>query len=296
MIKKIGIHGSQIRTDFIEYFNILYNKLVQLNIEIFIYKPFLTNISENTNLNLTVKGTFTSFYDIDPDLNLMICVGGDGTFLEAVSIVRTLEIPLVGVNSGRLGFLTNISKNEIEIALDDIFSGNYKIENRTLLELSSTSAIFPDFNFALNEFTVHKQDKSSMIAINTFINGKFLNSYIADGLIISTSTGSTAYSLSAGGPILVPESNSFVITPIAPHNLNARPLVVPDNSLISLTIQSRTENCLISLDHRSMPIDSLFELSIKKADFSIRMLHLPHYDFFNTLRHKLMWGVDLRNL
>lgn len=296
MIKKIGIHGSQIRTDFIDYFNILYNKLVLLNTEIFIYKPFLNNISENTDLNIVVKGTFTSFYDIDPDIDLMICVGGDGTFLEAVSIVRTLGIPLVGVNSGRLGFLTNISKNEIENAFDDIYSGNYKIENRTLIELSSTSAIFPDFNFALNECTVHKQDKSSMITINTQINGKFLNSYMADGLIISTSTGSTAYSLSAGGPILVPESNSFIISPIAPHNLNVRPLVVPDNSLINLTMLSRTENCLISLDHRSMPIDSLSELSIKKADFPIRMLQLPHSDFFNTLRNKLMWGVDLRNV
>ncbi len=296
MVKKIGLHGSKIRPDFYEYFNILYNKLHKSNAEIYIFKSFLDNIIDNTQLNLNIKGTFTNFYDLEPDLDLMICIGGDGTFLEAVSIVRTLNIPLVGVNSGKLGFLTNISKNEIENAIDAIFSGNYSIESRTLIELTSSSSVFPDFNFALNEFTIHKLDKSSMIAINTDLNGRFLNSYIADGLIISTPTGSTAYSLSAGGPILIPASNSFIICPLAPHNLNARPLVIPDNSVITLTIQSKSENCLISLDHRSIPIDSMSELKIQKADFSIKMLHLPDYDFFNTLRHKLMWGVDLRNL
>ena len=296
MIKKIGLHGSQIRPDFLEYFKILYNKLSNSSFELYIYQPFFNNIQENCQFSMSVKGTFSNFYDLEPDLDLMICIGGDGTFLEAVSIVRTLNIPLVGVNSGRLGFLTNISKDEITNAIDAIIAGNYTLENRTLLELSSSSSIFPDFNYALNEFTIHKLDKSSMIAINTHLNGRYLNSYIADGLIISTPTGSTAYSLSAGGPIVIPDSNSFIICPLAPHNLNARPLVVPDNSIITLNIQSKSENCLVSLDHRSIPIDSLSELKIQKAEFSIRMLNLPDYDFFNTLRHKLMWGVDLRNI
>lgn len=295
MIKKIGLHGNRINTDFFEYFSLLIKKLNEQNVEIFINQTFLENINESYANQINAKGTFTCFYDLEPDLDLMICIGGDGTFLEAVSIVRTLNIPIVGVNSGHLGFLTNISKNEIESSLDAIFSDNFTIETRTLLELSSQSTIFPDFNFALNDLTIHKLDTSSMIAINASINGEFLNCYRADGLIISTATGSTAYSLSAGGPILVPNDNNFVISPIAPHNLNARPIVVPDNSIITLSIQSRTENCLISLDHRSIAIDSSAELTIKKADFNIKMLQSPQYNFFNTLRYKLMWGADPRN-
>jgi len=232
---------------------------------------------------------------LNPDIDLMICVGGDGTFLEAVTIVRTLNIPIVGINSGRLGFLTNISKNEIESSINSIFEGNYNIESRYLLELTSPSPLFPDFNFALNDITVHKLDTSSMIEINALLNENFLNCYRADGLIVSTSTGSTAYSLSVGGPILLPDANGFVISPIAPHNLNARPMVIPDNYIIKLTIQSRTENCLISLDHRSIAIDSSAELTIKKSSFSIKILQCSDNNFFSTLRQKLMWGVDARN-
>ncbi len=295
MIKKIGLHGNRINSDFFEYFSLLIKKIQEQNVEIFINKTFLENINEYYVNQINEKGTFTCFYDLEPDLDLMICIGGDGTFLEAVSIVRTLNIPIVGVNSGHLGFLTNISKNEIESSLNAIFADNFTIETRTLLELSSQSTIFPDFNFALNDITIHKLDTSSMIAINASLNGEFLNCYRADGLIISTATGSTAYSLSAGGPILVPNANSFVISPIAPHNLNARPVVVPADSIITLSIQSRTENCLISLDHRSIAIDSSVELTIKRADFNVKMLQCPQYNFFNTLRYKLMWGADPRN-
>lgn len=295
MIKKIGLHGNLINPNFSEYFSVLCNIITEHNVDIFVHQTFLENINENYANRINAKGTFTCFYDLEPDLDLMICIGGDGTFLEAVSIVRTLNIPIVGINSGHLGFLTNISKNEIESSLNAIFSDNFTIETRTLLELSSPSTIFPDFNFALNDLTIHKLDTSSMIAINASINGEFLNCYRADGLIISTATGSTAYSLSAGGPILVPNANCFVISPIAPHNLNARPVVVPDTSIITLTIQSRTENCLISLDHRSIAIDSSAELTIKRADFNVKMLQCPQYNFFNTLRYKLMWGADPRN-
>jgi len=295
MIKKIGLHGNRINPDFYEYFSLLCKKLSDKKVEIFVFQTFLENINKNYPNKFNVKGTFTCFYYLEPDINLMICIGGDGTFLEAVSIVRTLNIPIVGVNSGQLGFLTNISKNEIENAFNAIFSGNYLIQERTLLKLSSPSAIFPDFNFALNELTIHKLDTSSMIAINASVNSEYLNRYRADGLIISTATGSTAYSLSAGGPILVPEENNFVISPIAPHNLNVRPLVVPDTAVITLTIQSRTKKCLISLDHRSIAIDSSAQLTIKKADFTIKILQSLQYNFFNTLRYKLMWGADPRN-
>lgn len=295
MAKKIGIYGNKIRSEFLEYFKLLVNIVQKSGSDIYVYKPLVENVAENYNIMLQPKGTFTNFYDIEPGLSLMICIGGDGTFLEAVTVVRTLDIPLVGVNSGKLGFLTNISKNEIEKAVEDILAGKFSVETRTLLELCSSSNIFPDFNFALNEFTIQKYDKSSMIAINTEINGRFLNSYIADGLIISTSTGSTAYSLSAGGPIMVPGSKNFIICPLAPHNLNARPLVVPDDTIITLKVQSKSEFCLVSLDHRSVSIDATSELTVKKAEFSIKMLHLPDYDFFSTLKHKLMWGIDLRN-
>lgn len=295
MIKKIALFGNKIKPEFFEHFLILCNKLINENVEILIYKPLLENINDDFSKLLNVNGTFTCFYDLNPDVDLMICIGGDGTFLEAVSIVRTLNIPIVGINSGHLGFLTNISKNEIETSINSIFEGNYNIESRNLLELTSPSPMFPDFNFALNDLTVHKLDTSSMIEINASLNGNFLNCYRADGLIISTATGSTAYSLSVGGPILLPDANGFVISPIAPHNLNARPMVIPDNYEIKLTIQSRTDNCLVSLDHRSIAIDSSAELTIKKSSFSIKILQCPNNNFFLTLRNKLMWGVDARN-
>jgi len=295
MIKKIALFGNKIKPEFFGYFLILCNKLIEEKVEIYIYKTFLENFDVQFSKILNVNGTYTCFYDLNPDIDLMICVGGDGTFLEAVTIVRTLNIPIVGINSGRLGFLTNISKNEIESSINSIFEGNYNIESRYLLELTSPSPLFPDFNFALNDITVHKLDTSSMIEINALLNENFLNCYRADGLIVSTSTGSTAYSLSVGGPILLPDANGFVISPIAPHNLNARPMVIPDNYIIKLTIQSRTENCLISLDHRSIAIDSSAELTIKKSSFSIKILQCSDNNFFSTLRQKLMWGVDARN-
>ncbi len=295
MIKKIALFGNKIKSEFFEYFLILCNKLIDEKVEILIYKPFLENINVQFSKLLNVNGTYTNFYDLNPDIDLMICVGGDGTFLEAVTIVRTLNIPIIGINSGRLGFLTNISKNEIESSINSIFAGNYTIETRNLLELTSSSPLFPDFNFALNDITIHKLDTSSMIEINASLNGNFLNCYRADGLIISTATGSTAYSLSVGGPILLPDANGFVISPIAPHNLNARPMVIPDSYAITLTIQSRTENCLISLDHRSIAIDSSAELIIKKSNFSIKIIQCHNNNFFSTLRHKLMWGADARN-
>jgi len=223
-------------------------------------------------------------------------MGGDGTMLAAVSIIRDSGIPIAGINFGRLGFLANIQKNDIEKALAEILSGNYSIQPRALLSVETAdSDLFQGENFALNDITVFRYDTSSMITVDAKINKELLNSYWADGLIIATPTGSTAYSLSCGGPIIMPGSGNFVITPISPHNLNVRPIVVSDSITLHLKIESRTENFILSCDSKSetLPVDT--ELIIKKAPFSINLIRLENDSYFSTLREKLLWGIDVRN-
>ncbi|WP_372644489.1 NAD kinase, partial [Ancylomarina sp.] len=217
-------------------------------------------------------------------------------FLDAVTVVQDSGIPIVGVNSGRLGFMADIAREEIPAAISDIFEGNYSIEERTLLKVQTKdNGLFKDFNYALNEFTVHKKDSASMITIHTYIDGEYLNSYWADGLIIATPTGSTAYSLSVGGPILIPNTQNFVISPISPHNLTVRPIVLPNHQEITLKVEGRSDSYLASLDSRSVSFEALNELKISKADFKIKVLKLKTHSFYSTLRNKLMWGVDKRN-
>ena len=201
----------------------------------------------------------------------------------------------MGINTGRLGFLARVSSEDIRESIDNFLLGNYKIEQRSLLEVSTDNDLFGKRNFALNELTVHKNDNASMIIIHTYINGEFLNSYWADGLIVSTPTGSTAYSLSVGGPIVAPGSNNFIIAPIAPHNLNMRPMVVSDDSEITLKIEGRTDRSLVSLDSRMQRIDASCVMKIKKAKYLINLVQFPNQTFFKTLRHKLHWGLDKRN-
>ena len=229
-------------------------------------------------------------------VDFMLSLGGDGTLLGTLAYLKNTSIPVIGVNLGRLGFLSLVPKNEIEQALHSLQNGHFKLEKRTVLELHSENNLFAPFNYALNDFTIHKRDSGSMITIETYLNGDYFNSYWADGIIVCTPTGSTAYSLSCGGPIIFPESNNFAITPVAPHNLTIRPVIVPDSSIISFKVKGRGANCLVSLDARYHSIDNINEIAIQKAGFMLNLVKLNNQNFINTLREKLNWGFDSRNL
>ncbi|PKP17718.1 MAG: NAD kinase [Bacteroidetes bacterium HGW-Bacteroidetes-21] len=295
-MKKIAFYGRNIPDDFKSSMTIMLQWIKSNKLETYVYHSFFESLHQlGFTEEMKVKSTFTGHQDMPKGLDAVFCIGGDGTFLEAVSLVKDAGIPLIGINSGRLGFLANITIDELPTALDLIQEGEFVIEERSLLQLKSDQFSFPGYDSALNEFTVYKRDSSSMISIKTSINGVYLNTYWADGLIISTPTGSTAYSLSVGGPILAPDSNVFVLSPIAPHNMTVRPLVVSNESEITLIVESRSGNCMVSLDHHSCTIDSGIELHIRKADYKINMIRLKNQNFYNTLRQKLMWGADKRN-
>jgi len=227
--------------------------------------------------------------------DFVISIGGDGTLLETVTHVGRSETPVLGLNTGRLGFLATTNEEMILAAIEAIESDNFELDSRMLLKVESTEDIFGNLNYGLNEVTVLKQDTSSMITVHTYINDEFLNSYWADGLIIATPTGSTGYSLSCGGPVVMPHSNNLIITPVSPHNLNVRPLVVSDNSTISLEVESRSNYFMASIDSRSTIIQSGLKLQIKKEDFEAKLIKFDGYSFVNTLRKKLNWGLDARN-
>ncbi len=228
-------------------------------------------------------------------MDFVISIGGDGTLLDTISRVGSWEVPVLGINTGRMGFLATIAKEEIALAAQDLLAGRYALEDRSLVCLESSIPLFDGLNFGLNEFTIHKRDTSSMITVHTYIDDDYLNSYWSDGLIVSTPTGSTGYSLSCGGPLISPIARNFVITPVSPHNLNVRPIVVSDDSEITFNIEGRSEKFLVSLDSRSTPIDASVELKIKKEKFVAKLVKFPNYSFFDTLRQKLNWGYDMRN-
>lgn len=225
----------------------------------------------------------------------LFSLGGDGTLLDTVRYVGCRQIPILGINLGRLGFLAGTGANEIEFAIDSLLKGTFLLDPRTLIHLESSKPIFQDHPYALNDFTIHRKDSSSLIKIHTYLNGEFLCTYWADGLIVSTPTGSTGYSMSCGGPIIFPQSNSFVITPVAPHNLNVRPLIISDSSIVSFEIEGRAEQFLCTLDARSEAINSSVTLAIKKEDFVVNLIRLEGQNFLHTLQTKLYWGVDKRN-
>ncbi|MDO5104342.1 NAD kinase [Capnocytophaga sp.] len=241
--------------------------------------------------------SFSKFSDLDPSFDVMLTIGGDGTILRAITFVRNLNIPILGINVGRLGFLAMAQKDEIKHTLQLLRSKAYNISERSVIEIitSNERQAISDINFALNEITVTRKNTASMITINTELNGEFLTSYWADGLIISTPTGSTGYSLSCGGPVITPESKNFVITPIAPHNLNARPLVISDDTEIKLTVSGREKKYFVSLDSRIETLSNKTAIIVRKADFSIKMIRLENESFIKTLRNKLLWGEDNRN-
>jgi NAD+ kinase len=290
---RVAIHGLSLKTEFLPILGSLFEKLQSLGVSI-----CLTPILEQQLRQLSpLAPTYQILHrpeDFD-GLDFFLSIGGDGTLLDSVCVVGNKEIPILGLNTGRLGFLANVATDKIGEAIEELARGNYQIESRILLSLTSSKKLFHGVNFALNEFTIHKKDTSSMITVHTFIDGKYLNSYWADGLIVATPTGSTGYSLSCGGPLITPGAKNFVITPVSPHNLNVRPIIVSDEAEISFEIEGRTDKFMISLDSRSTSVASEVKLSVKKEAFSAKLVKLPSYHFFDTLRQKLNWGLDLRN-
>ncbi len=265
------------------------------NIKFYLEKEFANILNRGSNIKLDYT-IFSSYKDLDKSFNLMITIGGDGTLLRSISFVRNLEIPIIGINTGRLGFLATLNQDLLKPKLEKIIKGEFKIENRTLLEVIIDDQKSNDFPFALNEITVGRKNTTSMIKIRTNLDGEFLNSYWADGLIISTPTGSTGYSLSCGGPIMSPQSQTLALTPIAPHNLNARPIIIPDNTEIELSVSGREDFHLLSLDSRIISVKNENSITIRKADFKIMIAHLFEDNFYKTLRNKLLWGEDKRNI
>ena len=247
---------------------------------------------------ITIPGkysTFNSGEDLDLSIDCLISLGGDGTLLDTVTLVKDSGIPVLGINYGRLGFLASIGKEELHSALNALVNRKYVLDKRTLLHLDADVPIFDDMPYALNEFTLHKKDTSPMIKIHTYLNGEFLNTYWADGLIVATPTGSTGYSLSCNGPVVFPDSASFVITPVAPHNLNIRPIIVPDNTIVSFEVEGRTDGFLCTLDSRREIVTKEIQLAVKKEIFGFNLIRLNENNFLQTLRNKLSWGLDKRN-
>lgn len=292
---KVAVFGTSVPQNFSPVLQEFFGFFEQQKIEVQLFRPFYEFLTNNLGVEPYYTSFFESHTDFDTGNSFIFSVGGDGTFLHSVVHIRNFDIPVVGVNSGRLGFLADISKNHIKSALTNIFKGNYSIVERALLRVEYSNGEAPEFNYALNELAVFKSDSSSMIRITSKCDNQLLNNYWADGLIIATPTGSTAYSLSVGGPILTPDSENFVITPLAPHNLTIRPVVVPDKYEIGLKVDGRGSHFLTSLDYRSEAVEFSTELKIKKANVTLKTLQLPRQDFFNTLRNKLMWGYDKRN-
>lgn len=289
---RVGIFGSQYQVEKQSLIRRLFEKLSLLEAEVYVDTNFYTFLSDQLGYAPVVKGTLTETEPLS--LDFALSVGGDGTFLRTATHINKQNIPILGINTGRLGFLADIGSNEIEDTLDEIFKNYYRIEERTLLRLHTDEPVFDGNKYALNEIAVMKRDTSSMLTIETSLDDEFLTYYQADGLIIATPTGSTAYSLSVNGPIIEPRSKSFVLSPIAPHSLNVRPLVITDTTTIRLRVGSRSDSFLVALDGRSEVYPVGNEIVISKADHTIKVIKRYNHTFYETLREKLMWGADIR--
>lgn len=293
---KIAIFGQYYHYNTHDCIETLLNAVANTKAQVFIEKEFF-KIIQKEHPKSSCLGSFKTFEIIDKSFDLMVSIGGDGTILRATTYIGNLDIPIVGINTGRLGFLATIQPNQIKEAFNQIINHQYNISERTLLSVKTNPKHkeLTEINFALNEIAVSRKNTTSMITVNTKLNGEYLTSYWSDGLIISTPTGSTGYSLSCGGPVITPNADALVITPIAPHNLNARPFVIPDNTEIELKVDGREDFYLMSLDSRIITLHNSTIITIKKADFKIKMVELLHESFINTLRKKLLWGEDKRN-
>jgi NAD+ kinase len=295
-LKKAAIYGQSYAISSEKEIKTLLNVLEKNNIEFYIESEFYNLLIKSDVLEDTHK-SFLGFNDLDSSFDIMFTIGGDGTFLRSVTHVRDLDIPILGINSGRLGFLAIVAKDVIEESIELVINGHYTIQERTLISVKTTPKIkgLSELNFALNEVTIAKKNTTSMIGVKTNLNGEYLTNYWADGLIISTPTGSTGYSLSCNGPVIMPDSKNLVITPIAPHHLNARPMVISDETKIELEVDSREKKFLISLDSRVTTVPKETKIFIEKTDFTIKSILPNNQSFLKTLRSKLLWGEDIRN-
>jgi len=291
---RIAIYGRDFNDTVLPYVQEVFNHLASHNVQPVLYSKFKTSLHGKINLP---KNTviFHNHVELKERADVLISLGGDGTLLDTVSLIRNSGIPVIGINFGRLGFLASINKNEIESALIAVINGEYSLDCRSLLVLESDNKLFGEENFALNDITIHRRDNSAMMIIHAKMNDEYINSYWADGLIIATPTGSTAYSLSCGGPIIYPDSRNFVVTPIAPHNLNVRPVVLPDDRKLSFEVEAREAKFLVSCDSRTVTVERSVKITIKKADFGLNLIRLNNETYLNTLRNKLLWGIDTRN-
>lgn len=295
-MKKVAVYGQSYTVSADKEIKILLSALKKNNIQVFFEKNFYNLLNEHNHLS-KIYPTFSKFEDLNNSFDMFFSLGGDGTMLRAVTYVRNLNIPILGINTGRLGFLANVKKDEITESFDLLLSGEFTIQERTLLSIKTLPQTekLKELSFALNEITIARKNTTAMIGIETYLNEEYMTNYWSDGLIIATPTGSTGYSLSCNGPVISPNCKNFIITPIAPHNLNARPMVIPDDTDIELKVDSREKKFLISLDTRiiTVPVDT--KIYIKKSPFTIKTVIPSNQSFLTTLRTKLLWGEDKRN-
>jgi len=290
---KLAVHGRGYSKETMPYIKQVFDFIQSKGCNLILSDEFV-RLNKTSGIELNPYNVFTK-ESLSEDTDAVLSLGGDGTFLESLLYTNSKEIPIMGINTGRLGFLATISKQEIDNALTCLYNKEFECESRMLIHLDSNVELFEGYNFALNEFAITKKDTSSMINVKCYIDDLLLNSYWADGLMVSTPTGSTGYSLSCGGPLMFPNQENFIITPISPHNLNVRPLIVSDQSNITFQIESRNTNFLVSLDSRSVTVNNTIKLSLKKEVFKAKLINLANYNFPDMLRKKLNWGLDLRN-
>ncbi len=290
---KVAIYSRVLESTQQKDVQLFFDELAKEQIETVIFEPFFREIRSRLTLHSTE--TFSRHEDLSGEIDFVISLGGDGTLLDTVILVRDKNIPVVGINFGRLGFLASIGRDEMTEAVKALARRSYIIDRRTLIHLDSNIPLFNDVPYALNEFAIHKRDTAPMIKIHTYLNGELLNTYWADGLILATPTGSTGYSLSCGGPVVFPDACSLILTPIAPHNLNVRPIVIPDNTIISFEVESRSDDIICALDSRREIVDKNVLLAVRRENFMMNLVRLNENNFLQTLRNKLSWGLDKRN-
>lgn len=291
---KIAVYGRPFNDQaVIPFIQQVFDSLAQHSVDIYIHHQ-LNNYLKN-KIDTSAYKVLSDGGPIKGVVDVFITLGGDGTLLDMVSVIRDSGVPVIGINFGRLGFLASVNKNDISAAIHAVINNEYTLDGRGLLSIESELNVLGKDNFALNDIAIHKRDDSAMITTNMFLDGEFLNSYWGDGIIIATATGSTAYSLSCGGPIIFPESNSIVVTPVSPHNLNVRPIVLPDSSVLSFEVESRGANYILSRDSRTEVIDKPMRFKVQKTNFELNLIRLNNESYLSTLRNKLLWGLDARN-
>jgi NAD+ kinase len=291
---KFAIYGREFNNSVLPYVQDVFDALERYNIETLVFEKYYTFISHKVKLPSNTS-TFTQNSELVNQAVVLISLGGDGTLLDTLALVKDSGIPVIGINFGRLGFLASINKDDIGSAIQALLNEQYTLDKRSLLNLECKQDLFGEESYALNDVTIHRRDNSAMMIIHAYMNGDFVNSYWADGLIIATPTGSTAYSLSCGGPIIFPSSQNFVITPIAPHNLNVRPVVVPDDVSLTFEVEARSTKFLVSCDSRTASVDRAVKITLNKSNFHVNLVRLHNEDYLTTLRNKLLWGIDTRN-